>query len=822
MSLIKYLLIIAVSCCVAMSAFAETVQTATVDLLLQRQHVHNVVIDDKREVVYFERIGPKAMTEARFPYSGPASVKSALKKIYAAPIGSGEAKLLFDQDEAAGYFFASSDPWSPDGRYLAIYRLKEGKVQPGVFDLRRSRARFFDVDARYEPFGSSLFWFSDREFAVVIDAYFVDETVSASWLDTEVTNSRSLAKAREKGWRNGEVTVEIVGAGKYNHRLAPGAYDVVVVNIRTGKSRLLAKGAVPVVFTPEAFSRKAVIREDTLIPQSYYENERSQIKRILSVLDFSNGEKTQIESLGVRETRLRLWSISGKYLLVERTLAATDGKQAQRTHAIVDVDSVTIVEHLPAGASNFVWVGDRLAYSLGQERKPNQHASERGGIAIRVDTPPPVAASADSFYYLDNGDLWRAGVDGVRENLTSDYPHDIQLYIAPDRRFLWPTAPSTRKRMLSLNDVRFFTESDGRRVLIIFSEDGANIRAMPFPEPQSQVLATTEQGAVFVTNAYGTGSQLHYVSADEKNGLRLLYHFNKHLADVAPSVGPIRINHKGYDGRDVAGWLYLPPGASLDEPKSYPLVVVSYPGHVYEQPPVNKMPYTLNIWSLLLHTNTPMEVFAAHGYAVLLPSVPIGKRGGQGEPMMRIMPAVLSAVDSSIETGFVDPNRLALSGQSFGGYGALSVAVQTDRFKAIIAMASVSNFISFYGQFPPNGKIGGAKHNPPGGAYTSYLENGQSRMGATPWGDPDRYIRNSPMFHADKATTPIMLIHGDLDYSTLLAQAEEMFTALHREGKDVLFVKYLGEQHVIVQPQNQLDMWSRVFSFLEGNGVAPE
>lgn len=66
-----------------------------------------------------------------------------------------------------------------------------------------------------------------------------------------------------------------------------------------------------------------------------------------------------------------------------------------------------------------------------------------------------------------------------------------------------------------------------------------------------------------------------------------------------------------------------------------------------------------------------------------------------------------------------------------------------------------------------------------------------------------------------------MLIHGGMDYTTIPVNSEEIFTALRRSGKDVVFVRYLGEEHAIEQPQNQRDMWERVFDFLEDNGVTP-
>ena len=87
-----------------------------------------------------------------------------------------------------------------------------------------------------------------------------------------------------------------------------------------------------------------------------------------------------------------------------------------------------------------------------------------------------------------------------------------------------------------------------------------------------------------------------------------------------------------------------------------------------------------------------MQVFAAYGYAVLMPGIPLTNEIKDMNPMADMMPAIDTALDAAIDTGFVDPNRLALSGQSYGGFTALAVAAQSDRFHAIIAMAGIANF----------------------------------------------------------------------------------------------------------------------------------
>jgi dipeptidyl aminopeptidase/acylaminoacyl peptidase len=87
-------------------------------------------------------------------------------------------------------------------------------------------------------------------------------------------------------------------------------------------------------------------------------------------------------------------------------------------------------------------------------------------------------------------------------------------------------------------------------------------------------------------------------------------------------------------------------------------------------------------------------------------------------------------------------------------------------------------------------------------------------MGSPPYLDPDRYIRNSPLFHADQVRTPVLIIHGDLD-AIAIQQAEEFFTALHRLGKHARFVRYWGEGHDIRSPANAVDMWTNIHAWLE-------
>jgi dipeptidyl aminopeptidase/acylaminoacyl peptidase len=86
-------------------------------------------------------------------------------------------------------------------------------------------------------------------------------------------------------------------------------------------------------------------------------------------------------------------------------------------------------------------------------------------------------------------------------------------------------------------------------------------------------------------------------------------------------------------------------------------------------------------------------------------------------------------------------------------------------------------------------------------------------MGVPLLADPARYLRNSPVFAADRITTPLLIVSGDLDMMGI--QSEAMFTMLNRQGKRAEFVRYLGEGHELDSPANVLDLWQRVFNWLD-------
>lgn len=181
------------------------------------------------------------------------------------------------------------------------------------------------------------------------------------------------------------------------------------------------------------------------------------------------------------------------------------------------------------------------------------------------------------------------------------------------------------------------------------------------------------------------------------------------------------------------------------------------------------------------------------------------------DPMLDLDKGVKPAIDKVVELGIADVDRIGLMGHSYGGYSVYSLVTKTERFKAAVAYAGFTDLLSLYGSFDPRYRFNDVM-NPIFGPYL--LESQQARMGVPPWKDLDRYLRNSPYVHVDKVTTPLLMIHGDLD-AIPLSQAEQFFIALNRLGKRAKLVRYLGEGHIVESPGNTIDMWDHILNWFD-------
>ncbi len=254
--------------------------------------------------------------------------------------------------------------------------------------------------------------------------------------------------------------------------------------------------------------------------------------------------------------------------------------------------------------------------------------------------------------------------------------------------------------------------------------------------------------------------------------------------DIAPSQA---IQWKAPDGWQIEGVLTLP--LDYREGQSYPLILQIHGG-----------PYGRFSRSF----SSRNQIFAANGYAILQPN----PRGSTGYGIDFTVANVedwggkdfhnddMSGVDHVVEMGVADPDRLVVMGGSYGGFSTFWAVTQTDRFKAAIGHAGISDWYSFHGQSDIPG----------------LMEYG---FGGYPWDAAETYRKYSPMTYVDQVKTPIMITHGERDMRVPIAQAEQYYTALKKRGVDVQFVRYPREGHGIREPNHVIDLVGRQLEWFD-------
>lgn len=247
------------------------------------------------------------------------------------------------------------------------------------------------------------------------------------------------------------------------------------------------------------------------------------------------------------------------------------------------------------------------------------------------------------------------------------------------------------------------------------------------------------------------------------------------------------IHYTNKKGQSLKGVLLYP--SEYDKEKKYPMVVNIYQTksgelHQYMNPSqyneegFNSTNYTLN------------------GYFVLLPDI-IYELGNPGPSATE---CVLAAVKKVTDLGFVDPEKIGLTGHSFGGYETDFIITQTSIFSAAISGAGISDTIGWYFSMGKDVEVPQAWR----------FENQQFRMGKTFYEDKQSYFDNSPILNAVNVTTPLLQWTGKIDSTVSWEQSVAFYIALRRLQKKHMLLVYPDESHAISIKTNQQDLTLRV------------
>ena len=394
-------------------------------------------------------------------------------------------------------------------------------------------------------------------------------------------------------------------------------------------------------------------------------------------------------------------------------------------------------------------------------------------------------------FYMDQQDSLRAYL-----NLKDVVVYDLETGELVD---LTPTTQLTLGGSGSTPSVAPIWAPDGRRIYV----PGAwhrelNLYRLDARHPGEPELWLHRPGNLGALDAVGerlvyTESELHRPGSiwttrlGKPTRAQLVDSVDDAVADLG-LVAPQPIELPGADGLTVEGFLFLPPGRSVDD-GPLPTIVEMHGGPYYRYG---------NAWT----TRYPWHVLAHHGYAVAI----LNPRGGTGYGVEFLRGVyrnfgtddfrdLMAACDALVERGIADPDRMGFTGYSYGGLSTDNVVSRTDRFRAAVSIAGIWNYVSAMGENNPQLFI------------DSYHR---------PWADDlQRMWEHSPASRAANIRTPTLLMHGTEDEPVDPRQSIEMFTYLQLNGVPSRLVLYPGEGHGINKPSHMLDYETRELQWFD-------
>lgn len=280
------------------------------------------------------------------------------------------------------------------------------------------------------------------------------------------------------------------------------------------------------------------------------------------------------------------------------------------------------------------------------------------------------------------------------------------------------------------------------------------------------------------------------LKATKSLSVKQLTRFNQDWLDPMKLSHPEELWVKSFDGEEIQGWLLKP--ADFNSKRKYPLLLYIHGG-----------PHT-QYGNTFFHE---LQWHAARGYVVLYTN-PRGSMG-YSERFARCIRGdwgnidyrdLMAAVDHVVQLPYIDKKRLAVAGGSYGGYMTNWIIGHTDRFQCAVTDRSVVNMQSMFGT-------------------CDFAFSSDGYWAGNPWAQPKKLLQQSPLSYLKNTKTSLLIIHSEGDLRCPIEQAEQLFTALKRLKKEVVFVRYPQEtSHGLSRggpPDLRLDRLQRIGGWLD-------
>jgi dipeptidyl aminopeptidase/acylaminoacyl peptidase len=314
----------------------------------------------------------------------------------------------------------------------------------------------------------------------------------------------------------------------------------------------------------------------------------------------------------------------------------------------------------------------------------------------------------------------------------------------------------------------FFTAEDAGYINVFHMDLEGKVRRVTSGQ-HTLTLNSTDSGTKFgvgVRADFREPGDIHRIALDRTGGIERLTRVNDDLLGRKVLGAQEEIWFTAADGSRAHGWIVKPP--DFDPARRYPLIMEIHGG-----------PFAMYRGQF----DFMYQLFATSGYVVLYTN-PRGSTGyGEAfsQAIDRAYPSVdhldlMAGVDAVVARGYIDTDRLYVGGCSGGGVLSSWMIGHTDRFAAAAVRCPVSNWLSMAGTTD----IPGFTH--------SFFDKPF-------WVDPEKWLHHSPLMHVGKVTTPTIIMTGEQDLRTPMAQSEEYYAALKMRGVPAKLIRFNDQYH---------------------------
>lgn len=439
-------------------------------------------------------------------------------------------------------------------------------------------------------------------------------------------------------------------------------------------------------------------------------------------------------------------------------------------------------------------------------------------IAFTRNPDPAVATSTNNDIYVVSA------TGGEARKITENLGNDSQPLYSPDGKFiaylqmkrvgfeadqkqliLYERSTGKRVNMTerfdySVNDVVWSPDS---KVMYFNADDKGNESLFKLTVSTKNIQALIDNGYNHSLRVLRNGQEL-VVARESINQPIELYRFDtggktlKKLTSINDDkMSQIELNPKedfwfqGAGGAKVHGFFVKPPG--FDASKKYPVILLIHGGPQGQ-------------WGDQFHYRWNAQMFASRGYVAVL----INPRGSTGYGQRftdeisrdwggKVYEDLMKGVDYILKTfSFVDGKRMAAAGASYGGYMVNWIAGHSNRFRCFVSHDGSFNMKSMYGT-------------------TEELWFPEWEFGGAPFDNPGLYDKWSPSTFAHNFRTPMLVVHGQLDFRLDVSEGFQLFTALQRQGVKSKMLYFPDEGHFVTKPANAELWYTTVLDWIDEN-----